>query len=353
MKFRACLLLLCAVAALAGCTQGDAQEIVEEVVRPVPVMEVVPSNLPVIRTYPGRVQAADEVNLAFEVSGRINNLRIKSGQNVQKGDVVARLDDTDFRSRYDSACADAAKKKSDLERYKQLLEQGVVARSEYDSRLRDYSVASSEVRIARKALDDTVLMAPFSGVIGSTFVESWQNVQAKEQIASLQRRNDVEIVLDVPEKDVLDMKKQSSRFYAELKILPGERYSLTIDEFSREADEQTRTYRVVLTMPAPGEVDMMTGMSATVYHVMVPEKDASCMVPSNAVFKGPDDQACVWVVDRDWRVRRTPVQVASLSGSDAVITDGLRPGTNIATAGVNTLVEGMAVRRLSRVSGGE
>jgi hypothetical protein len=58
-------------------------------------------------------------------------------------------------------------------------------------------------------------------------------------------------------------------------------------------------------------------------------------------------------VDRDWRVRRTPVQVASLSGSDAVITDGLRPGTNIATAGVNTLVEGMAVRRLSRVSGGE
>jgi RND family efflux transporter MFP subunit len=228
-----------------------------------------------------------------------------------------------------------------------------VARSEYDSRLRDYSVASSEVRIARKALDDTVLIAPFSGVIGSTFVESWQNVQAKEQIASLQRRNDVEIVLDVPEKDVLDMKKQSSRFYAELKILPGERYSLTIDELSREADEQTRTYRVVLTMPAPGEVDMMTGMSATVYHVMVPEKDASCMVPSNAVFKGPDDQACVWVVDRDWRVRRTPVQVASLSGSDAVITDGLRPGTNIATAGVNTLVEGMAVRRLSRVSGGE
>jgi RND family efflux transporter MFP subunit len=332
-----------------SCGKESEEVVTEEIVRPVKMLTIESGKDVLTRKYPGKVEASQKVDLAFQVSGPLTALPVIEGQEVKKGDLLARIDPRDFENDLAVAKSELKNAKAQYERQRKLYEEGVVAKAQLDVIQKNFEVLDGNVRIARKALADTSLLAPFSGRIAKTYVENFQNVKAKELILSLQDISSIEIVVDLPEMIMVTIKEGGERkIFAEFAAAPGKQYPVTVKKFETEADPKTQTYRIVLTMPAPEELNVLPGMTAVVSGSR-PEDAGEAdqfIIPAAAVFADEAGASHVWVVDQETMgVHRRKVTTGDLTGKGSIqIVEGLQSGEMIAISGVSRLVEGMQVR---------
>lgn len=289
-----------------------------------------------------------------------------------------------LKSQLAAAKARLDRASEEFEREKKLLASGAGTRSAYDAAkaaldiatqgvnaadeslkrgeagARKEDIESQEARIvglqaslkaARDALADTELRAPFAGKIARTYVENFEDVKAKQPILSLQDVSSVEIVADVPEAVVAVVTRDKvQRLTATFDFLQDRTFEVAYQEAEVEADRRTQTYAVTLVMPAPKDVKILPGMTATVQVELKSGADAApdrWLVPAAAVLAGADGKPSVWRVDPgSMQVQRTPVTVADMKGDRIWVTEGLKPGDMIVVAGARLLVEGQKVRRL-------
>jgi len=312
------------------------------------------------RELPGVVRAARRVDLAFQVSGPLVELSVEEGRMVKKGDVVARILPRDFETDLKKASARALEAEQQYRRYKDLYIRKQVSKADFDRYKSQFDVAKAREKEARDALEDTVLRAPFSGVIAKRYVDNFKEVRAKEPIVSLQDLSELEVVVDVPENMMARVRNRPKGPVADAEFAsaPGRKFPLTIKEYASEADPRTQTYRVTLRMKAPSDVNILPGMTATVRArggggTKKDGADAGVVIPAVAVFADEAGTSQVWVVDRgSMTVSRREVKTGELTGTDRIrILDGLSPGETIAVTGVTQLRDGMKVRDLSRVKG--
>ena len=158
------------------------EEKTEEPVRTVRVMTVGGAERITNRSWPGRAKATQEVNLAFEVSGRLIERPVDVGDKVTAGDVLARLDPRDFQNALDASTAARNQAAAYRSRIARAVKSGAVSQQEYDDAEAKLEVAQADVKIKAKALEDSVLVAPFDGTISAAYVENFQNVRAKQSM---------------------------------------------------------------------------------------------------------------------------------------------------------------------------
>ncbi|MBT8083405.1 MAG: efflux RND transporter periplasmic adaptor subunit [Gammaproteobacteria bacterium] len=347
--------LMCAI--LIACEQAPVET--PEVVRPVRMITISSLHGGDSLNYPGEIQGAQNVNIAFEVPGRIIEMPAQEGIEVSTGDALARLDPADFQSALDAAAARARASKETFDRFSEVFERGAISRQELDTRRRQYEVDQANLASAQKALDDTILRAPFDGRIGRTFVDNFANVQAKQEILLLQDLSEFEVVVNVPEQDWLRAKpgltlaQQTERVQPSVSLsnLPGRSFPAAITEVAAAADPVTRTFAARARFDPPGDVIILPGMSATVT-VRLPEgiddTPLRVLVPANAVVGGNDGGSYVWKISSEPLVATmAPVTLGQVSGSEIEIVEGLEDGDRIAVSGVQHLAEGMRVRELA------
>ncbi len=338
---------------ISGCSKKE-EEAPKEIIRPAKILEMQGKGSVEEVKYPGKVRALDRVEISFEVPGRLLELPVKEGQFVKKGDILAQIDASDYQSRVDAAQARVNQTKAEVDRYANLLKEKVVAKSTYDVKLRNYDISVSDMKIAKKALADTFLRAPFSGIIGKRFVDNFQVVQAKEPVVSIQKTTAIDIIVNAPERLIGQREQYDVEFSSQFSNYPGEWYPVTIKEFSTEADFQTQTYRVVFTMPLPPGKAILDGMTASV-RMIRRQKDnaglADVPVPVQSVFYDENKQAYVWIVGTDMTVSKKAVSVGMMNNDSIVVTKGLKKGDKIITAGVQKLTEGTRVREFTGTLG--
>lgn len=349
MKRIGWLLSAMVFAALSGCSDGDAVTEPVEVSRPVPMMVVGSSDKTSSLRFPGRVRAAQRADLAFNVPGRIVQLPAEEGQLIEKGQLVAQLDDANYKIQMHSALAQYNKARTDYQRVDQLWQRSqVIAKAEVDKQRTAMDVAQADYALAKKDFDDTRLLAPFTGVVTKRYVENFSNVQDKEAIVSLQDLNNLEIVINVPERIVRNTPKQVAG-YAVFADQPELLLPVTLKSFSSDSDQQTQSYEVVLTLKPGYEITVLPGMSVDV----IPQQELQAVgngpvrVPLQAVFSNADGVTGVWVFDPDSsRVAFQTVKLGDVLNTDVVVESGLAGGETIVTAGVSQLRDAMLVRSL-------
>jgi RND family efflux transporter MFP subunit len=326
-----------------------------QLVRPLKMVQIGQISLPTVREYPGKVTAKDTVIMAFQVEGQIIELSVLKGQEVKKGDLLAKLDERDYKNRYDSAKAEFEQAKVQLGRIQQAVESGAVSRTDLTNAEAAFEQAKANLEIATKALDDTILRAPYDAVISDTFVENFQNVQAKQNIVGVQNIQSIEVEVSVPQERVLKAKEQKDkfRFTAIFDSLPEVEFDVEVKEYTTEADPLTQTYTVTFTMPVQDKYNIFPGMTASVREYPIegafPESDRF-IVPIDAVPIDGQGQYYVWKVhekDGTLTVGRQDVTVGKAMGDDIEILEGLSKGDRIAAQGVNLLQEGQQVRKYS------
>lgn len=332
---------------LGGCQPPAEPPAVESVPRPVPVVSVEAQSGETKLRFPGRVRAAQRAELAFNVPGFVAEFAIAEGEHVPAGTVVARLEDGVFRARVAAARAEFERTASDYERYRSLWERGrAVARMDLDDMASRLEAARTQLAAAEQDLADTELRAPFDGMITRRRVETFASVQSRQAVAEFQDTERLEVVIDVPER-ILRSETTKGGAIAVFEGQPDRGVPLTFKSFSAEADPQTQTYEVVLSLsPERQGLTVLPGMSATV----IPLGDASgtgpgrLLAPLRAVTAGPDGQPRVWRLDDDDRVHPVTVVLGEISGDSVLIASGLQGGERIAVAALQSLREGMIVR---------
>ncbi len=333
----------------------------DELVRPVKTMLIESPFAFSGRKYPGKVQAHLKVDLAFQVAGPLIEFPVKNGDEVTQGQMLARIDPRDFENQLNAKKALLAKAKHDVQKIERLSQTGAANQQEVVDTQAAFDVADADTKIAEKALDDTYLRAPFGGVIANTFVENFQNIRAKQEILSLQDVSSVEIVINVPEERVALKLKDKDAFglIATFDYLPGREFEVELVEFATEADQATQTFAVTVAMPAPTDVNVLPGMTATIrpYRKQL-EDDQSADASGVSGFAVPIDAVPVdalgiyhvWKIATDSNdrrsVHRVDVQVGEMVQNDIIVLSGLSKGDRIATAGVHLLREGQQVRLL-------
>jgi RND family efflux transporter MFP subunit len=305
-----------------------------------------------VRKYPGKVAAIDRVTLAFQVDGPLIELPIRKGQEVKKGDLLARIDPRDFQNRRDSAKAEREQTSTQLERIKKAAVTGAVSQTELTNAQAAFDRADANFEIAQKALEDTKMLAPFDAVIGNIFVDNFQNVLAKEEIVTVQKIENVVVEVNVPEERILRAKEKRGqyRFVAVFDSLPGREFETTLYEYATEADPLTQTYLVRFSMPAPKDVTILPGMTGTIleYPKETDQQAGVFLIPVDAVPVEGSGQYYVWKAqpkDSDlYTVHQQKVEVGAMEGDNIRILSGLSQGDKIAASGVHMLQEGQEVR---------
>jgi len=354
---------LCAAAGVLLLTACEQQ--VEErapVVRPVRILTIGGPASGRKLSYAGQIRAGETAELGFEVPGRIIELPVIEGQEVNKGDVLARLDPADFQTALDQADAEFRQAETTYERFKEIVERGAVSRQDLDIRKRNFEVAEANLATVRKALNDTRLIAPFSGSIGRRLVDNFVNVLAKQGVVILQDLTTLEVVITVPEQDwgradpTLTKEERAARIHpvVTLSTFPDREFPAQLTEVATVADPVTRTFEVIAAMDNPPDVTILPGMTASV-SITVPEggtsagADTAVIVPANVVISDDQGNSTVWKIDPDtMTVSRAQVQLGDLAGGDVRVLSGLNAGDRIATSGVHNLREGMQVSELRR-----
>jgi len=361
IKFKACTLLAFAGMVLLAACEKQVEER-EPVVRPVRILTIGGPGDGRKLSYAGEIRAGETADLGFEVPGRIVEFLVIEGQEVVKGDLLARLDPADFQAQLDQADANYRQAVTTYERYKEIVESGAVSRQELDVRKRNYEVAEASLATARKALSDTRLIAPFSGNIGRTLVDNFVNVQAKQPVLVLQDTTKLEVVITIPEQDwsranpnlTKEERTELIRPMVSLSTFPDREFPARLTELATVADPVTRTFEVRARLDNPPDVTILPGMTANL-SITVPEGgtragvDTAVIVPATAVISDEQGNSTVWKIDPDtMTVSRAQVQLGDLAGGDVRVLSGLNAGDRIATSGVHNLREGMQVSELRR-----
>ena len=208
------LAVLLGVAA-AGCnSRGHSAVDPLSVARPAKIITVEDPGHGSVRTFPGKVKAAQAVDLAFRVGGPLINFPVSEGRRISQGGLIARIDPRDYEVKVRSleaqlAAAKAQRNRAELHfgRVNKLYERKSIARAAYDEAkaANDVALAQEEgtteaLRAARLALEDTKLLAPYDGVVAARLVENHQNVKAGEPIVHFQETRRLEVVIHLPER---------------------------------------------------------------------------------------------------------------------------------------------------------
>ncbi len=340
-----CLLVLTPV--LTSCDSKPPEKV--EVIRPIPAMKVGEIQKVSGRKFPGKAKATQEVNLAFDVGGKLIERPVDIGDSVKKGDVIARLNPRDFKAKVKSTKAEVKKAKQNFERGKELIKKGFISQREYDRLEAAVDVAEADLDVAQKALSDSVLKAPFDGHISNLYVENYQAVLSKKIIARLLDTSQIEMVVQVPE-NLISKVSYMEDIQVTFDSFPDTALAATIKEVSNEASQTTRTYPVTLIMQQVDGIEILPGMAGSASGTLVmPGADEGLeqlVVPIQAVFT-PDTkkQDHVWVInEKTGKVRLRAVQTGQLTQFGIQIVDGLQTGEWIAIAGIHTLREDQTVR---------
>lgn len=346
------------LALITGCSK-PAETLQPSLSRPVKLHVVQDGQQKLIRQFPAIVEPTENARLTFRVSGKLTQFSIRPGQEVKKGDVLARLDATDFKLRVEQAQARYQLSKAQFDRAASLIGQKLVSQAMYDEAKAQLQVADADLKTAQTNLSYTQLVAPFSGIVSRSLVENHENVAAQQAILELQLKGMVDVVIQVPE-DVIALVKKDISYQPDVIFdsYPSLTYKATIKEWDTRADSATNSFKVVFSMAAPEEFNVLSGMTANLVadiSQLVRAQASSVVVPATAVFAANDQpvdatERFVWLYS-EGKVNRRAVSVGRLTEQGIEILAGLSAGDQVVTAGVQQLSENQQVRPWQRERG--
>ncbi|MCX7869658.1 MAG: efflux RND transporter periplasmic adaptor subunit, partial [Terrimicrobiaceae bacterium] len=204
------------------------------------------------RSFPGEVAAVANLELSFDVGGRLIEFPVYDGMLLEAGQLVGRLEDNDFRAEADSARAQFLTARQEFDRQQQLFNRRVISRSELDRHREAFDIAEARLRTATKALEDTQLLAPFRGRVSHRFVRNFQNVNARQPIILLQDVSRLKVDIQLPEAFMSRLPPEATAAQAaawiearaEFAALPGRYFALALDSFAPRASPASRTFPV-------------------------------------------------------------------------------------------------------------
>ena len=329
-------------------------------VRPVKLYTVEGTGGASLRQFPGAINASQRAELSFRVGGVLKEILVREGELVKQGQLLAKLDPTDFQIRVNDRQATYDAQRKNFERAEELIVDGNISKQDYDRVEANFRTADAELKLAQQDLAYTELKAPFAGSIGRRDVDNFEEIQAKQAIFQIQNVDQLDVAIDLPENLVRSLRRESQDIEDEaeraskVKALATfdnrqDQFELEFKEVATKADSATQTFRVTFTMSQPKTFNVLPGMTADVVLdlTQLVDSDSAKWVPISAVVADNELDARVWVLDgQSMTVSEHPVKIGRMSGRNIEVVEGLEGGEEIVSVGAAYLADGMKVSRM-------
>jgi len=363
-------LVLTAALALTACSDnGASKKKAEQPPVPVTAAKAVARDVPVTLKIVGRAEAFESVTIKSRVDGQVANVLFTEGQHVSQGDVLIRLDPTDFAARLQQAEATAArdealiaKMRADTTRYTALKERNFVSEEKVNDIRTNEAAATANLRaskaaaeVARLQLSYATIRAPITGVVGARLVFPGSAVKANDvTLAVVNRVRPLLVTFAVPEKHLPQLR--AGRKSGELKVditEPGnaaKHFEGTVRFIDNTVDASTGTIQLKAELPNQDEA-LTPGQFLNVTLVLDTLQQA-VSVPSNAVQQGADGNY-LYVLKDDASVELRRVEAVANDNGFTALRGDVQVGDTVITDGHLRLVPGAKAKVRDDAPGGK
>src|SRR2546423_3612821 len=291
----------------------------------------------------GQIQAKDPINLAFRIGGRLLERTVSVGNPVKPGQVVARIEPQDFQNALRSAEADLASAQAVLAnskgtegRQRELLSKGFTTQAQYDQAEQQRKTAQAQVESAQARLENakdsltyTDLKSDVEGSVTAKGAEPGEIVAAGRMILQVAKQGDRYAVFNVPSQ-LIRQSPKDPEVTVSLSDDPTIVATGHVREVAPQADTATGTYAVKVALNNPPDA---MRLGATIVGQVKVQSDPVIQLPGVALTQS-NGKPAAWVVDP---ARQTaslvPVTVGHYDASSAVVSQGLKDGDLVVTAG--------------------
>ena len=342
------IMSLCGLLLIAtGCKQQKEQK---EVIKTVKVDTAVTYGEKKTVSFPGKVKAASEVNLAFRISGPITKINVTEGQFVRKDQVLAEMDSRDYTVQLSATEAEYKQVKAEAERIIRLYEKQSVSENDYDKAVSGLQQVTAKYDAHQNALSDTKLRAPFEGYIQKRYFDKNETVSAGMPVFSMISAETPEVEINIPAGEFIQ-RDQFDSYSCYFELYPDRTFPLELLSINRKANlNQLYTVRLRFkeyphsSMPSPG-------MSTMVTIQYKPENTTMVSIPLTAVFE-IDHIPTVWVYDgAQQKINARSIRISEiLTDGTLIVSEGLTDGEQVVSAGVHSLSDGKKVKLLPRAT---
>ncbi len=297
--------------------------------------------------YSGTVEEENGSSLSFTAGGTILQLKVKVGDRVRKGQLIATVDPTQVKNTYEMAHATRMQAEDAYGRMKQLHDKGSLTELKWVEAQSQLQQAVAAEGIAKKSLADCALHAPFDGVVSEKYAEVGQNAAPGMPIVKLVTTNVLNVKISVPESEMANVRVHQRARIA-VQALGGKQYEGYVVEKGIVADPISRSYsvkiRVVGTSNAllPGMVSQVALDRTDAQKASMAAK-ADVVIPAHLVQLADDNSNFVWVDEGGKAVRRTIV-CGEYQSNGVSIVSGLKTGDRLIVEGQQKVSTGTAIK---------
>lgn len=353
----ACLALICTALALGGCGKPVARPPEKALVRTTVVESMDHVRSDGEASYLAQVKFDHETDLSFKVGGILVSVGPTAGTDwdegtpLKAGSVLAELKQADFTNALNSARAKADLAGKTLERFRKLRATDAISQQELDVTEADWRTAQAQLDQAEQNLRDSRLVAAKDGVVLTRYVNSRVTVAPGQRVLRFADTSLMSVELGLPDRLIgrITPGKEVPVEVSALEGLPA--FRGRVSEVGVAASTEGRLFRVVIKVPNPDGL-LRSGMTARIHvgDTSVPTMPTVC-IPLSAlvtlVTNAPSaassqSQLGVFVVQEGKAMTRA-VKTGDILNSSILITEGLRAGEQVVTAGASFLYDGAPV----------
>lgn len=292
-------------------------------------------------TYVGDVEAESSTAVSFTGSGTVTKVLVNEGQYVNKGQLIAVMDDTQNQNAVMAAEAMMKQAQDAYDRMKVLYERKSLSEMDWVEVQSKLQQAKSSLLMAQKAKSNCRLLAPCSGVVGNKMIESGMTALPAQPVCNIMDIRRLKVKISVPEKEIMNIANDAT---ITVDALGGEEFHSVGVEKNISADAISRTYDVRYVVNN-ADRKLLPGMVCEV-KVDNGQQNISAeklvTVPITSVQRSADGSMFVWTV-KQGVAHRSKVDVGSSKGNRISVLSGINEGDIIVVKGYQKLNEGAEV----------
>lgn len=288
---------------------------------------------------PGTMEPNQIVDVPAEQRGQVSEMLVVEGQEVKEGDVLMRLDAALLEAELNRAKAQAAFDSRTLERMRELLERGVVNKSQVEEAEARSILSSTALEVATTNLERTTVYSPISGVLNTIIIDGGEYVQSGDPVAQIIDVSSMKVVIQIPERDVPYIRK-GAVIKVLVDALGGRAFQGRVTYISELADSGTNTTRIEVTVGNESRL-LHSGM---IVRAQITRRILSdvIMIPLLSVI--PLENGRQVYLAEDGKAVPRQVELGMIRGSEVQVVSGLTPGEQLIVAGHRNVGPGQLIK---------
>ena len=343
--------LLLAAFFLPACQPGAEDDAADEDEAPaIPVETAIPTRGDILAVYSGTapIEAFADATVIAKVGGEVREILVEEGDDVETGDVLARLDGDRLRLEAEQAEANLRKLQRDYQRNVDLHERGLISVGDFEKIRYEMEALKATFDMARLELGYTEIRAPIGGVISERFIKVGNMIDVNAPTFQVTSLEPLVSYMHVPEREYRRIAPgQDAAIHID--ALAGSQFDAVVSRVSPVVDPATGTFKITIEV-SDSSRRLKPGMFGRISIVYDMHADAM-QIPRSAIVEEAG-QSAVYVVDEDVAERRI-IRTGYAEGGQIEVLEGLADSEEFVVVGQTSLKNGSRVSIINAVDASE